>query len=558
MKIRSLIVLFLLFASRPLALSSQPARFSRADLIAETREIVQILETGHPDPYLYGGGKIAFHRRFQAVLEAIPEGGLDADAYATLLLPFLAAIGDGHTYLIPPSWDKESGVAFPLQLTVVENGLVVTGVRSPALKLLLNSRLEAVENVPIAELAEREKGILAAENAYHNLRRLKGSLASLERLKILLPEWKDRGALTMRFALESGRTVDQTFALTAASEGALITNPSRVDLPSTDKADFTWRFMDAGRRTVLLRIDDMQTYRECHEHWRFYGHAYEDLARATYERYHGRKAPADLNQVIDALPSATDCFRDLVRAMKQAGTRDLIIDLRKCPGGISNITEMLMYFLFGREKTVDVLSQSYQVRKYSEAYYRYAPGEKFEPKNETRSVPLTIDDYDFLEERNYGGGAGIEKRRAIIRKDLDDMASHMPTFNREYAGGVYEAFFTPANIVVLSEAETFSSAFWMLQCFVQGGAKLVGVPSGQAPNTFSDQNPYELPRTKLTLYMTCKYSVSFPKLAPEERFIKPDRELTYDLLKSYGFDPNAAVLLALDVLAGRTGEKGKS
>ncbi len=555
MKPKSLIVPFLLFISPAWILPAQQARFSKEDLIAETREIVRILETGHPDPYLYGGGKIAFHRRFQGVLEAIPEGGMDADAYATLLLPFLAAIGDGHTYLIPPSWDKESGVAFPLRLTVIENSLVVTGVRSPALKSLLNARLEAVENIPLAELAEREKGILAAENVYHNLRRLKASLASLERLKILLPEWKDRGALTMRFILENGRTVDQRFALTRAAEGALITNPSRVDLPSTERADFAWRFMDAGRQTALLRIDDMQTYRECHEHWRFYGHSYEDLARATYERFHGRKAPADLNQVIDALPSATDCFRDLVRAMKEAGTTNLIIDLRKCPGGISNITEMLMYFIFGRDKTVDVLSRSYQVRKHSEAYYQYAPGEKFDPKNGTRPIPLTINDYDLLEEKNSMAGADLEERRAALRRDLDDMASHMPTFNREYIRGEYEAFFTPPHLIVLSEAETFSSAFWMLQCFVQGGAKLVGVPSGQAPNTFSDQNPYELPRTKLTLYMTCKYSVALPKLAPEERFIKPDHELTYDLLKSYGFDPNAAVLLAMDVLAGRAGEK---
>jgi hypothetical protein len=96
----------------------------------------------------------------------------------------------------------------------------------------------------------------------------------------------------------------------------------------------------------------------------------------------------------------------------------------------------------------------------------------------------------------------------------------------------------------------------MLQCLCTAGAKLAGVPSGQAPNTFSDQNPYELPRTKLTLYMTCKYSVSFPRLAPEERFVKPDYELTYDRFKSYGFDPNAAVLLALDVLAGRVRPDG--
>jgi len=173
--------------------------------------------------------------------------------------------------------------------------------------------------------------------------------------------------------------------------------------------------------------------------------------------------------------------------------------------------------------------------------------------SQARRTALTINDYDFLEEENYYSLADREQKRALIRKDLDDMALHMPTFHKEYAKGKYEAFYTPENVVVLSEAKTFSSAFWMLQCFYKAGAKLVGVPSGQAPNMFSDQNPYRLSRTGLTLYMTCKYSVSFPKLPRDARALMPDQLLTYDKFKAYGFDPNAAVLLALDVLAAKDG-----
>jgi hypothetical protein len=353
--------------------------------------------------------------------------------------------------------------------------------------------------------------------------------------------------------MDGGRHVERTMAVPAGAAGPLLANPSRVELSSTERADFAYRFMDGRRRTVLLRIDDMQTYRECHEHWRFYGNFYEDLARKTYERYHGRKAPADRNKVIDALPSATDCFRALVKDMKRAGAKNLIIDLRKCPGGVSNITEMLMYFIYGKSRTVDVLAESFQVRKFSEAYFQYAQGEKFEPGNERRRTPLTIDDYDFLEEENYFSHADVAQRRALVRKDLDEMAVHMPTFLKEYAKGEHEAFYTPENVVVLSEAKTFSSAFWMLRCFYNAGARLVGVPSGQAPNTFSGQNPYPLKRTGLTLYMTCKFSVSFPKLPRDARALMPDPVLTYEKLRDYGFDPNASVLLALDVLGDKDG-----
>jgi len=555
MKTTSLIVSLTLIGLMPVASPGQTARFSRADLVAETRELVHILEAGHPDPYLSGGGKIAFHRRFRDLLEAIPDGGMELNDYATLLLPFLSQIGDGHTCLIPPAWDKENVSAVPLEMTVIDRSLVVTGVRSPNLRSLLNSRLEGIENVPFSELAEREKRILPYENEYDNLRRLAGTISSLERLKLLLPDWKDRRSLKIIFQTDSNQRIERTFALPQAAEGPLITNPSRIELPSMDRADFAYQFMDGGKQTVLLRIDDMQTYRECHEHWRFYGNFYEDLARATYRRYHGRKDPADLNQVIDALPSATDCFRELVQDMKRAEARNLIIDLRKCPGGISNIAEMLMYFLYGKSKTIDVLSESFQVRKYSDIYFQYAQGEKFEPANERRRTAVTINDYDFLEEENYDSRADLEQKRAFLRKDLDDMAFHMPTFHKEYAKGEYEAFYTPENVVVLSEAETFSSAFWMLQCFYKAGATLVGLPSGQAPNTFSDQNPYRLSRTGLTLYMTCKYSVSCPKLPRDARVLMPDHVLTYEKLRAYDFDPNAAVLLALDVLAGKDGRK---
>jgi CubicO group peptidase (beta-lactamase class C family) len=537
----------------PAASRAQQSHFSREALVAETREIVHILEAGHPDPYLFGGGKIAFHRRFQDLLAAIPDGGMDVDDYARLLLPFLAQIGDGHTYLIPPAWDRETGSAVPLELTVIDRSLVVTGVRSPDLKPLLNSRLEAIENVPFPGLAEREKRILPYENEYHNLHRLTGTIGSLERLKLLLPEWKDRRSLRIVFSTDNGQRIERTFPIPPSDEGLLIANPSRVELPSTQRADFAYRFMDDRKRTVLLRIDDMQTYRECHEHWRFYGVFYEDLARKTYERYLGRKAPADRNQVIDALPSATDCFRGLVKNMKRAGAKNLIIDLRRCPGGVSNIAEILMYFIHGKNRTVDVLSESFQVRKYSDVYFQYAQGERFEPANDRRRTAVTINDYDFLEEENYYSRADIEQKKARVRKDLDDMAVHMPTFHKEYAKGEYEAFYTPENVVILSEARTFSSAFWMLQCFYKAGAKLVGVPSGQAPNTFSDQNPYQLKRTGLTLYMTYKYSVSFPKLPRDARVLMPDYVLTYDELKAYGFDPNAAVLLALDVLDATDG-----
>jgi len=41
---------------------------TRESLIADTRQLVHLVETVHPDPYVNVGGKIAFHRRFHELV----------------------------------------------------------------------------------------------------------------------------------------------------------------------------------------------------------------------------------------------------------------------------------------------------------------------------------------------------------------------------------------------------------------------------------------------------------------------------------------------------------
>lgn len=50
-------------------------------------------------------GKIAFHRRLQDALLQVPEDGLPLKDFYRLLLPLVASVGDGHTFLLPPFID---------------------------------------------------------------------------------------------------------------------------------------------------------------------------------------------------------------------------------------------------------------------------------------------------------------------------------------------------------------------------------------------------------------------------------------------------------------------
>jgi predicted small lipoprotein YifL len=71
--------------------------FSQEHLIEDAWQLAEILESAHPDPYLRGGGRIAFHRRLQRLLEAIPAEGMTRDEFIRLLRPFIGTIGDSHT-----------------------------------------------------------------------------------------------------------------------------------------------------------------------------------------------------------------------------------------------------------------------------------------------------------------------------------------------------------------------------------------------------------------------------------------------------------------------------
>lgn len=68
-------------------IASQKARsgtFSRGQLIADARQLAEILESAHPNPYINGGGRIAFHRRLHRILNAIPEDGMTRDEFYRL------------------------------------------------------------------------------------------------------------------------------------------------------------------------------------------------------------------------------------------------------------------------------------------------------------------------------------------------------------------------------------------------------------------------------------------------------------------------------------------
>jgi hypothetical protein len=511
--------------------------FTQQELISDTRQLASILEQSHPDPYINGGGKVAFQRELRNVLEEIPVEGMTAERFYRLLLPFVATLRDGHTAILAPQTGAPPRPGLPLSFKIIDESLAVAGDVRKDDTSLRGALLVNVEGVPLSELLERQDGLRGIENVYGTLALLTRSLATERGLETLLPERIDAARTHATLRLASGETREFVFEQGERTELAPAEPTSKVLLPDMSPSDVAWKFLGKNEKTALLKIDDMSTYREACEEWIAAGMSEGlEMARAAYQKFHGEVAPDQVEEVLAGIPSATDVFMDLVVAMEGAGTTLLIVDLRENTGGNDLMVKMLLYFLFGQESMFSH-DEGFQISRYSDLYFQVYANASLEEINRNRVVPLEVGDYDFSQERARNTG---EDRAAGL--------SRTPTFYDVYSQNLYENFYRPKHLVVLSSAWTYSSGFTMLAALEGLGATVVGTPSAHAGNNFGDSLLFQMTNTGLRGAVSFKQNVTFPNDPDKGRCLRPDFMLTYDQWASLDFDSNAEILLALDVI----------
>ena len=372
---------------------------SRKSLIDDTRRLAQTIESVHPDPYLRGGGKIAFHRRLQHVLASIPDSGMTAGAFYGLLQPFIASVGDAHTAVFDPrSHDPYSPGGIPLYFETATEGLYVIAVLTEEHRHLLGALLLSVEGIPFAQIVERYRSIKGADNDYLLYRHLggQGVLFRRDLLQPLLPEWRRADSIRVTLQLADSQTRDLTLPVPEKIDYASFIMPPTTDtalvndlMTSLQRTDIFYRFLDSAHQTCLLVIQDLSTYREAFEAWRSFGiTSRNEQARAVYQRYHGTPPPADPDSVIAGLPSATELFRAMVNDMKESETKNLLIDLTQNGGGSSLLSNILLYFLYGKETALAVKGHTTEIIKYSPEYFAKFPIPTLTEINEDQPFPL--------------------------------------------------------------------------------------------------------------------------------------------------------------------------
>jgi hypothetical protein len=120
-----------------------------------------------------------------------------------------------------------------------------------------------------------------------------------------------------------------------------------------------------------------------------------------------------------------------------------------------------------------------------------------------------------------------------------------PTFREEFDAGTWSGHYRPARVIVLCDAGTMSAGFSVVVEFDFFGALTVGTPSSQAPNSYGAAAVFTLRHTGLKGMVPMIAATHFRDDPSKAQVLPVDYPMTYERLRSYGFDPNAEYLYAL-------------
>jgi len=518
-------------------------RLTREQAVEDVRHVVRVLEETHPDPYAAFGGKVAFKLRAQDLLGAVPVDGLTRDELYTLLVPFLGALGDGHTSLrSPAAADGRPTRHLPLAFAVAADATFVAGA-APGHEDLIGARLVAVEDLPLAEFETRASRILPAENAYGVARAATRAVASTRYLHQLLG--RDLDTLRLRLQTPTGADVERPIPLLAAGDADPVRPARSWPALGGDSAAIWWRYLDA-ERVGYLRLGSV-VGREAFEDAR----GREDLPRYVadyYRRYLHRAAPADIDAAVAGVPCFTQSVADLLTRMRTEGAAYLVVDLRRNGGGWSSLGLPLYLLVYGSgyvdhvfpETWVDVASpQLLALNGWAEGDLQAKWGADFE-----------IGDY----RRSVSGPPRADRSDAEYAAALERYGCGLADWYRRLEG---RPLYTPA-VVVLVDTGTFSAAFQLAYHLWHLGAVVLGVPPAQAGNAYTNVVPLELPNSHLQGSVARSVQIYFPGDTARGRTLRPDFPVTWDVHARYGFDEQSEVRYALDLIAaGRVRAPGE-
>ena len=493
-----------------------------------------MLEETHPDPYTGFGGRPFFHIKRALMADRIANDSLSLNDFCNLLDEFIVPLKDLHTYVkYPQSGVTQTKYVQRIAFNVLKDGLMVSGIAQPYSKYL-GSQLLAINGVPVDSLAARMSKVKPSENQFGNLQNLSSRGNQDKVLSKLGITFND----TIRYHL-----------LTSDSDTVLIDLPivEREHLADVEMArlkssltlpqnNMQYAFIDEDEKIMYFRLSSVmarENYKYCYKNG--WNNALDDIS--YYYQSSGKEMPEDINEAINAIPSFSEEFSKMLMQMKEHNTEYLIIDLRGNGGGWTPITLPSMIMMFGDDyfrKDFDIKN----IRLLSNLYL-HKLNQTIDQINQSWGNKFKVGDYFIMNEYQDADIATLRSRR------LQNTITETPELLQSLNG---EPLYRPDRIFVITDPNTNSAAFHYSFYLWKMGATLVGVPSSQAPNTFMEVTPFQLPYTNLVASSSNTMQQFFPTNSPYAQILKPDIEITSQDYHNYNLDANTPILRVLEIL----------
>jgi hypothetical protein len=213
---------------------------------------------------------------------------------------------------------------------------------------------------------------------------------------------------------------------------------------------------------------------------------------------------------------------------------------------------ILVYFLYGKDVLTEIpkritRSGGGSGTRYSKLFFDRNSKVTLETINRGRDVPLILGDIDFS--RIFGDEKEDAKNVTPTENpERLERYRQMPTFFAEYETGVYSGYYRPRHVLVLMTPMTSSSGLDMALYLYLSGAKLVGTPSAQAPNSWGNLLEWQLTNSGVNGEVASSFDIAFGDDPEKGRVLPVHFPLTYEKLASYDFDHNACFLYAMELL----------
>ena len=528
----SLLLLAMLSAS-----TSVVAQISNDSIVADFRYFLHQLETTHPDPYTNYGGKAFFHRAASETYWGLKDDSVTTrEELCWRIRAFLAPLSDGHTQIHFPETQGSFSLV-PIRFKAVGDGLFIRRLPDEH-QQLIGSRLVGIENVQTKDLCEEMMKIYPAENEIGKMANICGHGHQPVVLGRIIPGLR-QDTISYHLMTPEGNFVRLPLALIPVEQwkewNREVTSPMDNRFPTEN---LTYTFADKQKNTMYFRSTSIMA-RDNIEYMYQAGMNYYDDLKYCYDKVYHRPMPSDTLKAIASLPSFSEEFEKMLQLMKRNKSENLIIDLRGNGGGWTPITYPTLYQLWGD----GYLQKNFQNHLYRllSPLYMQKLNMTLEQFNARYHTNYEFGDYTFFESDEKTQAVTDETRTRFVSNSMSCIQDKLAKQNGQ-------PVYTPKHIYVLADADTYSAAFHYMFYLWKMGAKIVGVPSSQAPNTFMEVTPFTLPRTNLEGSISNSLQLFLPADDPCAKQLTPDILLTYDDYKRYNFDNQAEVLFLLDYI----------